>query len=313
MFQENPGVIQRSIANALAPAQAAPATVPTPRLNPRRVPPITRNFPEFDASLAVSMCDRYNNAELTLTMRIHFEQNNPASGAATGVFRDYNSATGTQRDIVSWDPGAWAVWKSTFINQAQTFWTDRIWLCNDGRSMGFSDGGAEYFPNIWCRFRLVEAPRASAHHSVLITRLAAHEPFAGSNTAFFDSNDIKSVSKRYLADGTSTTSQRASVHEIGHLLGLPHINDGKGKCVGGNINHSSCYGVTDTELLSVMGAGEELRISDAEPWRRAARALAPVQPPLLPSTWEAKLRRHYPRTAEQVMARQHVTSRPNRG
>ena len=68
----------------------------------------TLTFSKFDAELNTDCCDPYNNAELTLTLRMGFRQINPASGAASGTYHDYGDVTAPTRKIVKWSPAAWS-------------------------------------------------------------------------------------------------------------------------------------------------------------------------------------------------------------
>lgn len=71
--------------------------------------------------------------------------------------------------------------------------------------------------------------------------------------------------------------QAAHVHEIGHLLGLGHVDIGKPHCpVSGDTNARACYGVADVDKNSVMGGGIRLRDEHAMPWRRAIIQLTGV-------------------------------------
>lgn len=57
-------------------------------------------------------------------------------------------------------------------------------------------------------------------------------------------------------------------HEVGHLIGLDHVNiHGKGVRDG---NDDKAYGVTKHQMRSVMGKGSARRPSHAQPWRQAA-------------------------------------------
>jgi hypothetical protein len=104
--------------------------------------------------------------------------------------------------------------------------------------------------------------------------------------------------------------QRAHVHEMGHLLGMGHVDEGKEHCpAAGNTNAAVCYGVADDDLRNVMGAGMTLTANLAKPWRRAMELLAGKGNAETPSDWESKMLRHYPRTMAEVTANRSITSR----
>ena len=52
---------------------------------------------KWDAELDRSMCDRYNNAELTLVLKLHIQKIDPSGGTVTHPDHD-----GTPRKIVAW-------------------------------------------------------------------------------------------------------------------------------------------------------------------------------------------------------------------
>jgi hypothetical protein len=127
--------------------------------------------------------------------------------------------------------------------------------------------------------------------------------------------------------------QRAHVHEVGHLLGLDHVDVGKPHCpASGDTNAGDCYGVADNDMVSVMGSGMQLRLENAYPWRESLRYFAleelastilnPVSllfrgslsAPVasLTAVWPAKKQRHYPRTEVELKAGTAITSRPAR-
>ena len=77
----------------------------------------------WDACLDTKMCDKYTNAELTLTLKIAMKQINPSSGNQHGLYPDYGRAGETERKINQWKPSQWASWKSSFATSAQNFWS----------------------------------------------------------------------------------------------------------------------------------------------------------------------------------------------
>ena len=201
-------------------------------------------------------------------------------------------------------------------------------------------GGTTLFPNVWCRFNLQgqDAPAAGLHHTIDVVRLHPDESWFGSHSTLYDSQDTSLVLKK-MTSTHKRVMQRAHVHEVGHLLGLSHVDVGKPHCLAsGDTNASACYGVADQDMVSVMGAGMQLRLEHAYPWRESLRHFAlqsmaqptqafPVlsaaslagmiaqlyQPVvLLTAVWPAAMRRHYPRTLTELTTGQHITARPHR-
>lgn len=295
----------------------------------------TFQFKRFDAELDTDTCDPYNNAELTLTLKLGFRQINPAGGSAQGTYHDYGDAAEPTRKIIKWTDTAWSQWKENFVRTAQTFWNGKFWLINDAGAFAFTRGETTYYPNVWCRFALVgrDASAGGSNHTIDVVRLDPSERWFGSHSTLYDSRDTDLNVKNTDSTGRKVM-QRAHVHEVGHLLGLNHVDVGKPHCpTSGNTNAAACYGVADVDMRSLMGSGMELREEHAYPWREALRnfaladlALAVFNPltyfvPLqtlkipivsLTSVWPAKLQRHYPRTAAEVQAGTMITTRPVR-
>jgi hypothetical protein len=81
-------------------------------------------------------------------------------------------------------------------------------------------------------------------------------------------------------------------HEIGHLLGLPHIRDllGDERCIADakrGIFPDRCYGETPAERANIMGDGKDIWPINAKPW--IDRIIAHTQIP--GKTWEPSLAR----------------------
>lgn len=295
----------------------------------------TLSFKRFDAELNTDVCDPYNNAELTLTLKMGFRQINPTGGAAEGTYHDYGDPTEPMRKIIKWTDASWKTWKTNFVQSAQSFWHGKFWLINDAGAFSFTKGGETYYPNVWCRFKLIgnEATAAGNHHTIDVVRLHASEKWFGSHSTLYDSKDTNLNQKRTDSKGKPVL-QRAHVHEVGHLLGLDHVDVGKPHCLPtGNTNASACYGIADNDVRAVMGSGMELREENAYPWREALRYFAmtdllrsvfnafpsfmprqTLQMPItsLTSVWPAKMKRHYPRTAAEVQAGKMITAPPVR-
>ncbi len=253
----------------------------------------------WNAELDTDVCDRYNNADLTLTLNLGFRQINPPGGAASSMYNDYGIPTKPQRKIIRWTAGAWGTWTSNMIQSAQKFWNGKFWLVNNFPILHYADGSHTYQPNIYCRIRIKHTDVALAHHSIDVVRLHSSENWFGSHSTLYDSRDTRRAKKNTDSKGKSVV-QRAHVHEVGHLLGLGHVDEGKAHCpTTGNTNASDCYGVADEDMHTVMGSGMALTIFFAIPWQRAIIRLTGKGAPLT-SDWGAKMRRHYPRTLDEV-------------
>lgn len=273
------------------------------------------SLPRFSAELNTDVCDAYTNAELTLKLRLGFEQVNPAGTADEGTYNDYGDATATSRRIIRWTPGSWASWKQNFVRSAERFWNGKFWLVNNFPLYEFAGNGATYRPNIYCKMDIVgsDASSSGAHnHTIQVVRLHSSETWFGSHSTLYDSLDTNLVRKRDDSNG-DPIMQRAHVHEVGHLLGLAHVDVGEAHCpANGNTNASACYGISDEDSNSVMGSGMQLRVQQSNPWRKAMIAISGRGNFLTATDWRGQLNQHYPRTTAEAMAGAAIIVRPRR-
>jgi hypothetical protein len=274
---------------------------------------------QWEAELNTDVCDPYTNAELTIQLRLGFRQINPAGGAAEGTYHDYGDSTEPNRRIIRWTPGAWARWTQSMVASAQSYWHGRFWLINNFPVLEYDVRGTRYRPNVWCRFTATATTIDPAiygpwdvHHIIDVVRLHQSENWFGSHSTLYDSRDTESVRKARDSRGRAIM-QRAHVHEVGHLLGLGHVDEGQPHCpIGGNTNAAACYGIADDDMRNVMGSGMALTADLAKPWRRAMVQLTGRGNADTPTDWQSKLNRHYPRTSAEITANRSITSRPSR-
>jgi hypothetical protein len=282
----------------------------------------TYKLAKFDAELNTDVCDAYNNAELTLKLRIGFKQVNPSGGAAAGTHNDYGDPTETSRKTIKWTAPEWERWKKQFSDSAQTFWNGKFWLINNSGAYPYKVGKETYIPNVWCRFELsaADADAASQHFVIDVVRLDPSEKWFGSHSTLYDNLDILPAQKGTDSKG-KPIMQRAHVHEIGHLLGLGHVDEGKDCPTSGNTNAAACYGIADADKTAVMGGGMQIRIGNAAPWSNSMNLIQAMEwltgllgnlASPFPKPWTVAMTRHYPRTSAEAAAGKMLTSKPVR-
>ena len=72
-------------------------------------------------------------------------------------------------------------------------------------------------------------------------------------------------------DANYAWEQHALPHEVGHMLGLDHVNESASGCQAQPNSHI-CYGGDMKTALNIMGEGDALDLADAAPWlKRIAR------------------------------------------
>lgn len=254
----------------------------------------------WDATLDTNICNASTHAVLTIYLRLGFKQINPEKGAATGTYHDYGDSTETARKTVKWTNAEWATWKKTFATSAQKFWHHNFLLINNFSLFKYTCNCTEYIPDIWCDFNISigdASPMTKAlyHHTIDVVKLDKSESFFGSHSKLYDNLDISPTPKGTDSKG-NTIMQRAHVHEIGHLLGLGHVDEGKAHCpTNGNTNIGPCYGVADYDKYSVMGSGMQLRDKHANPWRRAIIGISKKGDMANAKDWAVSKTCHFPR------------------
>lgn len=272
---------------------------------------------EWNADLDSDVCDPYTNADLTIVLKIGFRQINPSGGAAEGTYHDYGDATAPSRKIIKWTSAAWVAWTKDLMKSAQDYWNGKFWLVNNYPVLEYDVKGVTYRPNIYCRLEIRQAnvPEigpVDAHHVIDVVRLHPTVTWFGSHSTLYDSRDTRWVEKNKDSKGRPVM-QRAHVHEIGHLLGLGHVDEGKPHCPkAGDTNAAVCYGVTDRDMRNVMGSGMARTADLGKPWRRAAAQITGKGSADVATDWTSVLVRHYPRTAAEAAAGKAITARPRR-
>ncbi len=292
---------------------------------------LTLKEARYDAKLDLGSCSRSINASLTLQLRMGIKQINPANNKASGSVSD---ADGTKHKIIRWDAGSWAVWKRDFLLRNSNFWSGKMWLYPAKKPLfAFKSKDDVMVPSYNCLLDLQvnDHDKIKEHWRVEVCRLDPSVPdnfrsFVSSDgTARLADNDndagIAPVpdgsTQQVIIDGKTVTIDGmvivqyvTSIHEMGHMLGLPHSNQNTLYCPP-NSSGDACYGETPKQRLSVMGSGDQLRASHTYLWAKALSEFAKqdqgenIAPNLrgqkfVASDLVAALAPRYPRTLEEL-------------
>lgn len=233
----------------------------------------------FDADLNPDVRNRTTNADLTLYLRIHFQQINPT--ATSNTYNDYN---GTAVPIRAWRAAEWTNWKRKFLEDCQRKWHGKFWLVTPRtyNRLNWPEAPATHRCNLYCRFEIAEQASSPGAHAVIpVVRIDGHHTFR-SHMLLYDNHDLDT---RRLTRGSSFFTH---VHEIGHLIGLEHPGTGLATCTTGG--EAACYASADGDDRGVMGRGSHIYERHAEPWRKAAALLTSTSA----ADWRVSLRRAYP-------------------
>jgi hypothetical protein len=265
----------------------------------------------FNSALSTESVSTSSNATLTIYLRLHLVQRNKDSGIPLKTednkdlpLRDWNDAD-----------GEFAKFKDAAKREAEKFWNATgfcLLLPNDYRGLDWPHSQPMVHPNVDCRFQIVWAngPR-DAHAAIDCFRPDVDNPilsplrsnvgsgkgqFSVFDTALHNSDLTRACEKKeFVLTGTGLEMEYRTIqakcvvprmtlpHEIGHLLGLPHVGQFRKdpdcvKAIGrdpvhGNGDHSCYTGPGPNDAENVMGQGMQLADWNAMPWeRRADRA-----------------------------------------
>jgi hypothetical protein len=147
----------------------------------------------YDIELDSDRCDPYNNADLTISLRLRLPTDQSRQWRPPeGTYHDYGDATEPARKIIKWTPGAWDQWKKNFVASAQKYWHGRFWLVNKLRGARIR-GQRRPLPTQLSGARFIleggDADKIVYNHKIDVVRLHKSEPWFGSHSTLYDNRD----------------------------------------------------------------------------------------------------------------------------
>ena len=209
------------------------------------------------------------NAFLCFILSMHLRRVEPD---ASGL---YVSASGDVIDNVPWTDQEWRQFRHAFWNKTNRYWNNRFWLIPPAhfRDLDWPPGLSTHRPNVKCGIELRVHDRPEHVHLTIDCVHPQPGVFVRSSMGrtsgrgLLDPADVESNEQIPVAG--EAQSQTTILHEIGHLLGLDHVNTNPSTCAAANAQ--GCYGMTTWQRGDLMGWGERLEPWHAWPWRDRIR------------------------------------------
>jgi hypothetical protein len=235
----------------------------------------------FDADINTEVSDRTTNANLTIYIRLCFQQINPTAAVNT-----YNDWDNKPVPIRAWKPKEWTNWKARFLKSCQKKWNGKFWLKTplsyDG--LNWPKQKSSHRCNLYCRFEITEQSIVTGAHAVIpVVHVDGKHEFR-SHALLYSNRDLEA---ERLTRGSFFYT---NIHEIGHLIGLEHPGTGLPGCISGG--EAVCYEDATGNNRGVMGMGSCIYEEHAKPWVKAAAILSQTTE----ADWKVSLSHIYPQS-----------------
>jgi hypothetical protein len=225
-----------------------------------------------DSALDFSKVNETTNAELTIYLKVWFEPLSSSVGKIKGL-------DGIEFEVLDWTPeDDFPGWCRSVAASVQKTWDNKLLLTLPPRYDGLDWEGPSgvWRPYVRCRFVFLLGD-PSYHHcrvKVAIVKDRADAAFRPHSRLWTRDLNLELLNSGQWYNTLGRIEQIGAAHEVGHLLGLPHIGKlttVKNCTMSTPPNEMVCYAVEDPNpslANNIMGVGMQVTEFNGRPWKQ---------------------------------------------